>query len=160
MTRPVLRHDKEYREYSEHIAQDNICAGAQNKGRGMRFTNVLAQLLAIKIKTERKSPAHARKELLAEGIPYVPAVSTIYAHINRGDIGILHGETLTTPSGGPSDAPLRRAFPSPNASLSKTDPMSPPRRIRPLGDGHHSFRHCTARAGYSCSLNARPASIR
>ena len=114
MTRPVLRHDKEYREYSEHIAQDNICAGAQNKGRGMRFTNVLAQLLAIKIKTERKSPAHARKELLAEGIPYVPAVSTIYAHINRGDIGILHGETPYHPKRRPKRRqPLRRAFPKP-----------------------------------------------
>ena len=43
---PVLRGDKEYWEYSEHIAQDNINAGAQNKGRGMRFTNVVASLLA------------------------------------------------------------------------------------------------------------------
>jgi IS30 family transposase len=81
---PALHKDKEYWEYSEHIAQDNIRAGAQNKGRGMRFTNVLAALLAIKVKDERKSPAHARKELVAEGMPFVPAVSTIYAHIDHG----------------------------------------------------------------------------
>ncbi|MGB4240821.1 MAG: IS30 family transposase [Kiritimatiellia bacterium] len=93
IAQPVLHQDKEYWEYSEHIAQDHIRAGAQNKGRGMRITNLIASLLAIKIKNERKSPAHARKELLAEGLPFVPALSTIYAHINHGDIGILHGET-------------------------------------------------------------------
>lgn len=91
--RPILRHDKEYMEYSEHVAQDHVQAGAQNKGRGMRFTNVLAALLAIRIKDERKSPAHARKELVAEGMSFVPAVSTIYARVDHGDIGILHGET-------------------------------------------------------------------
>ena len=56
---PALHRDKEHHEYSEHVAQNDVCAGAQNKGRGMRFTNVLASLLAIKIKIERKSPAHA-----------------------------------------------------------------------------------------------------
>ena len=86
---PILHHDKEYVEYSEHIAQEHVQVGAQNKGRGMRFTNVLAALLAAKVKGERKSSAHARKELLAEGIPFVPAVSTIYTNIHHGDIGIL-----------------------------------------------------------------------
>ena len=112
---PVLRGDKECWEYSEHIAQDNINAGAQNKGRGMRFTNVVASLLATKVKDERKSPAHARKELLAEGLPFVPAVSTIYAHIDHGDIGILHGETPYHPKRRAKwRGPVRRALPKPD----------------------------------------------
>ena len=112
---PTLHNDKEYREYSEHIAQDNVQAGAQNKGRGMRFTNVLAALLAIKVKDERKSPAHARKELVAEGMPFVPAVSTIYAHIDHGDIGILHGETPYHPKRrAKRRGPVRRARPKPD----------------------------------------------
>ena len=130
---PVFRHDKEYREYSEHIAQDNVCAGAQNKGRGMRFTNVLASLLAIKIKTERKSPAHARKELVAEGMPFVPAVSTIYAHIDHGDIGILHGETPYHPQRrAKRRGPVRRARPKPD-NLSIED--------RPDLSGRTEFGH-------------------
>lgn len=113
--RPILRHDKECVEYSEHVAQDLVRAGAQNKGRGMRFTNVIASLLAIKIKTERKSPAHARKELVAEGMSFVPAVSTIYAHIDHGDIGILHGETPYHPKRrAKRRATLRRARPKPD----------------------------------------------
>ena len=112
---PILHHDKPYVEYSEHIAQDNIHAGAQNKGRGMRFTNVIAGLLATKIKAERKSPAHARKELLTEGLPFVPAVSTIYAHIDHGDIGILHGETPYHPKRrAKRRGPVRRALPKPD----------------------------------------------
>ena len=112
--RPILHHDKEVHGYSEHVAQDHVRAGAQNKGRGMRFTNVLASLLATKIKTERKSPAHARKELLAEGMPFVPAVSTIYAHIDHGDIGILHGETPYHPKRrAKRRGPARRARPKP-----------------------------------------------
>ena len=130
---PALRHDKEYHEYSEHVAQDNVCAGAQNKGRGMRFTNVLASLLAIKIKTERKSPAHARKELLAEGMPFVPAVSTIYAHIDHGDIGILHGETPYHPKRrAKRRGPVRRARPKPD-NLSIDD--------RPDLSGRTEFGH-------------------
>jgi transposase, IS30 family len=123
---PALHKDKEYREYSEHIAQDNIRAGAQNKGRGMRFTNVLAALLAIKVKDERKSPAHARKELVAEGMPFVPAVSTIYAHIDHGDIGILHGETPYHPKRrAKRRGPVRRARPRPeNLSIDDRPDLS------------------------------------
>ncbi len=33
----------------------------------MLFTNVMAKLLASKIKVGRKSPAHVRKELVPEG---------------------------------------------------------------------------------------------
>ena len=113
--RPIIRHDKECVEYSEHVAQDHVRAGAQNKGRGMRFTNALASLLAAKIKAERKSPAHARKELVAEGLPFVPAVSTIYAHIDHGDIGILHGETPYHPKRrAKRRGTLRRARPKPD----------------------------------------------
>jgi IS30 family transposase len=112
---PALRRDKEFREYSEHVAQNQICAGAQNKGRGMRFTNLVAALLATKVKVERKSPAHARKELVAEGLPFVPAVSTIYAHIDHGDIGILHGETPYHPKRrAQRRGPVRRARPKPD----------------------------------------------
>lgn len=112
---PSLHHDKEYYGYSEHIAEDNIQAGAQNKGRGMRFTNILAALLAIKVKEERKSPAHARKELLNEGVGYVPSLSSIYAHIEHGDIGILHGETPYHPKRRKKGRrTLRRALPKPD----------------------------------------------
>ena len=112
---PVLHKAREYWEYSEHIAQDHIHAGARNKGRGMRFTNIVASLLATKVKDERKSPAHARKELLAEGLPFVPAVSTIYAHIDHGDIGILHGETPYHPKRrAKRRGPVRRALPKPD----------------------------------------------
>jgi IS30 family transposase len=123
---PALHHDKEYREYSEHVAQDKICAGAQNKGRGMRFTNVLATLLVIKVKDERKSPAHARKDLLAEGMPFVPSVSSIYAHIDHGDIGILHGETPYHPKRrAKRHGPLRRALPKPeNRSIEDRPDLS------------------------------------
>ena len=115
VSRPILHKGREYSEYSEHIAQEHIHAGAQNKGRGMRFTNVLARLLATKVKTERKSPAHARKELVAEGISGVPAVSTIYAHIDHGDIGILHGETPYHPKRrAKRRGPIRRARPKPD----------------------------------------------
>ena len=112
---PILHNGKEYREYSEHIAQAHIQAGAQNKGRGMRLTNVLARRLVSKIKTERKSPAHARKELLAEGLSSVPSVSSIYNHIDHGDIGILHGETPYHPKRrAKRRGPLRRARPKPD----------------------------------------------
>jgi transposase, IS30 family len=92
----------------------------------MRFTNVLAALLAIKVKDERKSPAHARKELVAEGMPFVPAVSTIYAHIDHGDIGILHGETPYHPKRrAKRRGPVRRARPRPeNLSIDDRPDLS------------------------------------
>ena len=123
---PALRRDKEYVEYSEHVAQDHVRAGAQNKGRGMRFTNVLAALLAIKVKDERKSPAHARKELLAEGLSAVPSVSSIYAHIHHGDIGILPGETPYHPKRRKAGrVPPRRARPKPqNLSIEDRPDLS------------------------------------
>lgn len=130
---PILRHDKECVEYSEHIAQDHVRAGAQNKGRGMRFTNVLATLLAAKIKDERKSPAHARKDLLAEGFPFVPSLSSICAHIDHGDIGVLHGETPCHPQRRKEGrAPPRRARPKPD-NLSIED--------RPDLSGRAEFGH-------------------
>ena len=124
--RPTVHHDKEYMEYSEHIAQDHVQAGGQNKGRGMRFTNILATLLAIKIKNERKSPAHSRKELLAEGFPFVPSVSSIYGHIDHGDIGVLHGETPYHPKRRKEGrAPPRRARPKPgNLSIEDRPDLS------------------------------------
>ena len=145
--RPTLHNDKEYREYSEHIAQDNVQAGAQNKGRGMRFTNVLAALLAIKVKDERKSPAHARKELVAEGMPFVPAVSTIYAHIDHGDIGVLHGETPCHPQRrkegrAPPDVPVQ----SPTTCPSKTAPTSPAGPSSDIGKWTRSSPASMARA--------------
>lgn len=111
---PILHNSKEYWEYSAHIAQDNIQAGAQNKGRDMRFTNVMASLLAAKVKDELKSPAHARRELIAEGFAYFPSVSCIYYHIDHGDIGILHGETPYHPKRRKKGSgPPRRARPKP-----------------------------------------------
>jgi len=112
---PILHKDREYREYSEHIAQDHIQAGARNKGRGMRFTNIMANLLAAKVRKELKSPAHARRELMAEGFAYFPSVSCIYYHIDHGDIGILHGETpYHSKRRKKSSGPPRRALPKPD----------------------------------------------
>jgi len=90
---PNLREGKEVLEYSAWKAQEDVDEGARNKGAPMRFTNILAQRLKTKIKDERKSPNHAREELLAEGCAYVPSLSSIYNHIERGDIGVEHGET-------------------------------------------------------------------
>ena len=144
---PILRHDKECVEYSEHIAQDHVRAGAQNKGRGMRFTNVLATLLAAKIKDERKSPAHARKDLLAEGFPSVPSLSSICAHIDHGDIGVLHGETPCHPQRrkegrAPPDVPVQ----SPTTCPSKTAPTSPAGPSSDIGKWTRSSPASMARA--------------
>ena len=111
---PTLHNERECYDYSEHIAQDNIQAGALNKGRGMRFTNTMARLLAAKVIGQGKSPAHARRELIAEGFTYFPSVSGIYYHIDHGDIGIQHGQTPYHPKRRPRRSHrLRRARPRP-----------------------------------------------
>jgi transposase, IS30 family len=93
VNQPMLRNSKEAWEYSEHIAQDQINSGNMNKGRGMAFTNSTAMLLATKIKDERKSPAHALRDLEREGFDGLPCLSSVYNHIAHGDIGILQSDT-------------------------------------------------------------------
>ena len=94
---PMIHHDKEYWEYSAWKAQGDVDEGAKNKGAPMLFINTTAALLKMKIKDEGKSPNHARMELLAQGLRYVPSLSAIYYRIDHGDIGILHGETPYRP---------------------------------------------------------------
>jgi IS30 family transposase len=93
LERPNLREGKEFLEYSAWKAQDDVDEGAGNKGAPMRMTNILAKQLKTKIKDECKSPNHARNDLIAERCAYVPSLSSIYNHIERGDIGVEHGET-------------------------------------------------------------------
>ena len=90
---PMIRNDKEVFEYSEHIAQDDISNGDMNKGCGMKLTNKTAALLAEQIKKHGKSPAHALRDLERDGYTNLPCLSSIYNHIEHGDMGVLHGET-------------------------------------------------------------------
>ena len=93
VTNPIIHAEREYWEYSAWKAQGKIDDGARNKGAPMRFTNILAQKFKIKIKDEGKSPNHARVELIAEGQVDVPSLSSVYYHIDHGDIGVEHGQT-------------------------------------------------------------------
>ena len=97
LQRPNIRDGKEVMEYSACKAQDDVNEGAINKGPPMRMSNIIARQLKTKIKDERKSPNHARHELIAEGCPCAPSLSSIYNHIERGDIGVEHGETPYNP---------------------------------------------------------------
>lgn len=126
LTQPNIRRDREVFEYSAFKAQDSIARGAANKGPPMRMTNLIAQKLKTKIKDERKSPGHARHELIAEGEANVPSLRSIYNHIERGDIGVEHGETPYHPSRRrKSHVPLRRAFKKPeNLSIEERPDIS------------------------------------
>ena len=126
LERPSIRDEKEVIEYSAWKAQDGIDEGAGNKGPPMRMTNGLARQLKKKIKDERKSPNHARAELVAEGCAYVPSLSSIYNHIERGDIGVEHGETPYHPSDRRKRGdPVRRAFKMPgNLSIEERPDIS------------------------------------
>ena len=82
--------------------------------------------LATKILKEGKSPSHALRDLIAEGFSCFPSVSSIYAHIDHGDIGILHGETPYHPTRRKkSHGPPRRALPKPeNLSIEERPDLS------------------------------------
>ena len=65
-----------YPEYSAERAGADAGDRNAQKGTGMRFTNKLA-----------------------EGMDGPPRVSSVYCHIDRGDIGVLRGQTPYHPSG-------------------------------------------------------------
>lgn len=85
---PSIRREKEVYEYSAEKAQAYIRNGAANKGCGMKMTNKLSEELKKRVVDEKKSPAHARRDMIREGWLNVPCVKSIYNHIHHGDIGI------------------------------------------------------------------------
>jgi len=87
-----------YPEYSAAKAQADADDRNAQKGTGMVFTNVLAEAFRHHILDLKKSPAHARHDIVAEGYAKVPCVSSVYNHIEHGDIGILRGQTPYRPS--------------------------------------------------------------
>ena len=84
-------------EYSEHKAQDSIDEGNRNKGCPMKMTKPMSTRLKELIVSQHLSPNHARTVMLAEGFA-MPCTSTIYNHIEHGDIEIFHGQTPYHPS--------------------------------------------------------------
>jgi IS30 family transposase len=90
---PSIRNKKEVYEYSAEKAQAYIRKGTANKGCGMKMTNKLAKEFKKAIADEKKSPAHARRDIIREGWLNVPCVKSIYNHIHHGDIGVACDQT-------------------------------------------------------------------
>jgi IS30 family transposase len=87
-----------YPEYSAAKAQADTVDKNARKGAPMRFTATLAKAFRHHIPGLKKSPAHARHDIAAEGHARVPCVSSVYYHIDHGDIGVLRGQTPYRPS--------------------------------------------------------------
>lgn len=83
-----------YPDYDPGLAQDKIDRGKEDKGARMLFTNRLAERFRHHILEEMRSPydarLHIRKEMPGQRIP---SLSSVYQHIEAGDIGIQHGQT-------------------------------------------------------------------
>ena len=86
-----------YPEYSAEKAQADAAEKNAQKGTAQRFTNQHAKALRHHIVELGKSPEHARHDLIKEGHINLPCVSSIYYHIDHGDIGILRGQTPYQP---------------------------------------------------------------
>ena len=82
-----------YPEYDAAAAQADAADKNAQKGTGMRVTNQHAKAFAHHVLELHKSPAHARHDMIAEGLQNVPCLSSFYYHIDHGDIGVLHGQT-------------------------------------------------------------------
>ena len=80
-------------EYSAARAQADADDRNAQKGTAQRFTNRVAEAFRHQIVDLGKSPAHARHALLAQGYVNLPSVSSVYNHIDHGDIGIERGQT-------------------------------------------------------------------
>ena len=113
-----------YPEYSAGKAQDDADGKNAQKGTGMRFTNKIAAAFRHQILDLKKSPAHARRDLAAEGVENLPSVSTVYYHIDHGDIGIRRGQTPYRPcEGRKRKAAVRKARKCPgNLSIEDRPP--------------------------------------
>jgi IS30 family transposase len=94
-----IRREWFYPGYSAAKAQDDADHNNAQKGAGMKFTNTLAEAFRRQIVTLGKSPAHARRDLLAEGRKNLPCVRSVYNHIEHGDIGVQRGQTPYHPRG-------------------------------------------------------------
>ena len=85
-----------YALYDPVKAQDDVDRGAANKGAPMLFTKEFDTKFTQFVKVDGLSPydAHARiKEMPEFAGKHIPCVSSIYNHIDRGDIGVHYGET-------------------------------------------------------------------
>jgi IS30 family transposase len=88
-----------YPERSATRAQADADDRNARKGTGMAFTNVLAAAFRRHIPDLGKSPAHARHDIVAEGLhARVPCAGSVRNHIEHGDIGVLRGQTPRRPS--------------------------------------------------------------
>jgi len=90
---PTFFAGRTFWEYSAHKAQDSVDEGNRNKGCPMKVTNQMAARLQELILKQGYSPNHARVAMLREGFDMPRSTTTIYNHIEHGDIGICHGQT-------------------------------------------------------------------
>jgi transposase, IS30 family len=90
---PTFFAGRTFWEYSAHKAQDSVDEGNRNKGCPMKVTNLMAIRLQELILRRGYSPNHARVSMLREGYDMPRSTTTIYNHIEHGDIGICHGQT-------------------------------------------------------------------
>lgn len=100
----IVRHLKNsnrwvYPRYNPFHAQESVDKGNANKGTPMRVTNLFAQRFAQLVTGEKRSPNDALEIIKAEnpGKPH-PCLRTLYYHIDRGDIGVLYGQTPNHPN--------------------------------------------------------------
>ncbi|MGN0853730.1 MAG: IS30 family transposase [Kiritimatiellia bacterium] len=90
---PTFFAGRTFWEYSAHRAQDSVDEGNRNKGCPMKITNRMAARLQELILKRGHSPNHARTTMVGEGFDMPRSTTTIYNHIEHGDIGIRHGQT-------------------------------------------------------------------
>lgn len=90
---PNTFRDKDIWDYSDAKAQNGVDAGDMNRGCAMKMTAEIAVLLRKLILEQGCSPFDARCKLVDMGLPWVSSESSIYNHIEHGDIGIYHGQT-------------------------------------------------------------------
>lgn len=90
---PTFFAGRTFWEYSAHKAQDSIDDGNGNKGCPMKVTSQMATRPQELILDQGYSPNHARVTMLREGFDMPRSTTTIYNHIEHGDIGICHGQT-------------------------------------------------------------------
>jgi IS30 family transposase len=91
--RDKIKNEYFYPEYCASKAQAHAADKNANKGTGMKITNQHANAFQRHVLELKKSPAHARHDMIKEGHKNVPCTSTFYNHIDHADIGVLRGQT-------------------------------------------------------------------
>jgi IS30 family transposase len=134
-----------YPEYCAGKAQENADWKIAQKGTAQKFTNRLAEAFKRQIVQLRKSPAHARHDLIKEGYENLPCLRSIYNHIDHGDIGVLRGQTPYRPGPKRKRKPaVRRALKCPgNLSIEER----PPEVAQRLEFGHWEMDTVKSRVG-------------